>query len=93
MKTIYNLPFSTVFAIASFSLGTLLFTCYMLSKSEDLLLFGFFYVIGAVFFNTIILFHLIYELITTKEKYEILLQIVILLSNIPIAILYLTIIF
>jgi hypothetical protein len=93
MKTINNLPFSTVFAIACFTIGTLLFASYMLFKSDDLLILGFFYVIGALFFNTIILFHLIYELITSKEKYEILLQIVILLSNIPIAILYLTIIF
>lgn len=92
MKTI-KLSFSTLFAIGSFVIGTLLFVLYQVSKNDIILLSGCLYVLLASLFNGLLLLHLIYELLFFNQKEETFIKILILLSNIPIACLYFTLLF
>ncbi len=90
-----NLPFSTKVAIVSFVLGTLLFLGYFVIDDEFLImLYGFFYVIIAIIINLLLLIYLLYKWLENPlAKKEISNQVLILLVNIPIAILYFVIIF
>lgn len=85
-----KLSFSTLFAIGSFLIGTLLFITFQITKEESLLFVGLFYVLFALFFNSIILSYLLNEFIFYPNKEETAIKILILLSNIPIAYLYFT---
>ncbi|MES2810851.1 MAG: hypothetical protein V4670_00140 [Bacteroidota bacterium] len=87
---INNVSFSTLFAIGTFTIETLLFLFYQISKFETLLFVGFAFLLLAILFNGMILFHLVYELIISPEKEETAIKILIVLSNIPIAYLYFT---
>ena len=94
MRT-YNLHFSTSLALISFIIGTLLFGCHFLDNYNDrLMIFGLFYLIFAIIINLIVFFYLIMQLVVDIENQEQnFIRILILLSNIPIALLYIHIIF
>lgn len=88
-KQINQVSFSTRFAICCFVIGTILFFAYKIIPNEGLLVTGFIYVIAAVFFNLLILVGLLYEFATIpEERTENAIRILILLSNIPIAVMY-----
>ena len=96
METYFlNLPISTKIAFISFTIGTLLFgTYFLIPRSENLLFIGLFYTLIAIFVNGIMFLKLIYDWITNPTKrYSIEKQGLVLLANIPIAILYFFIIF
>ncbi|WP_310381620.1 hypothetical protein [Flavobacterium sp.] len=86
--------FSTEIAITTFAIGTILFLLYYIfpNKSE-LLITGLFYIFFAVLVNGILLLILLYHYIILPNQREfIAIKIMILISNIPIATLYLYII-
>ncbi|WP_295338233.1 hypothetical protein [Flavobacterium sp.] len=86
--------FTTYLALGSFSVGTLLFLAYMLNPNSTLIKIGFCYVMFALLVNTIALISLIIDLLLHWENREqIAIKILILLANLPIAFLYLNIIF
>lgn len=85
-----KISFSTLFALGSFCIGTLLFLMFQITKSESLLLIGLGYVLLAIFFNSILLLYLFYEFVFKSKKEETAIKILILVSNIPIAYLYFT---
>ncbi|WP_395060393.1 hypothetical protein [Flavobacterium sp.] len=92
MKNINQIPFTTLFAFGSFAFGTIFFISYMKFQNENILLFGFLYVLAAIFFNLIILINLISQLLTIRgERANTFIKILIVLSNIPIALTYLII--
>ena len=88
--TFLKLPFSTKMALISFAIGTLLFIGFFSIKNNETLIFiGFYYIIIASIINILMLLKLFYDwLENPSEKYSISKQILILLANIPIAILY-----
>lgn len=92
METKYqfkDLPFSTQLAIISFGIGTLLFLSYSLFPKFHILAFiGYIYLIMAFFINTIVFFYLIYLFFKENNTEDIIIRILILLANIPIAFLY-----
>lgn len=93
METIQDFrhfSFSTRLAVLSFAFGTLIFGLYfVLPENDGILVLGLCYVIFAVFFNSAVLLNLLYQLLTLpSEREEIIIKILIVLSNIPIAILY-----
>lgn len=94
METINHLnytSFSTKIALYSFAIGTSIFLLHLIVPNEDsVLLLGLFFVLFALLFNGIVFLNLIYTLITDSENREhTVIQILILLANIPIASLYL----
>ena len=82
--------FSTYLALLSFSMGTLLFVLHLIFPTEDgILILGFFYVLFAILINSLSLLHLCYLFITEPEDRKTnAFRILILLANIPIALLY-----
>ena len=94
MKT-NSLHFSTWLAILSFSIGTLLLGCYFLNTSKEVLLVpGLCYLIFSFVINLIVLFYLLMQLVVDIENQEKnFIRILILISNIPITLLYMYIIF
>ncbi len=93
METINHfnyLSFSTKIAVYSFGIGTSIFLLHLIApEEEDILIIGLLFVIAATLFNSIIFLNLIYTLITDFENREhTVIQILILLANIPIAALY-----
>ena len=93
MKNINQIPFTTLFAFGSFVIGTIFFLSCLIFPSEILLMFGFIYVFGAFCFNLLILINLLYQLVTIRgERLNTFIKILIVLSNIPIALIYLIII-
>lgn len=94
MHTINNVSFSTKFAIGSFAIGTLLLLTYLTTRDGILLYIGLVYVIGALVLNSIIALMLLYELLVKKEeREETAIRLFILLSNLPIAYFYMTLVF
>lgn len=85
-----KISFSTLFAMGSFLIGTLLFLSFQLTKNESLIIIGLCYVLLAILFNSILLLHLLYEFAFKSKKEETAIKILIVLSNIPIAYLYFT---
>ena len=86
--------FTTYLALGSFGVGTLLFLAYMLHPNPTLIYIGFWYVLCAVLVNAIALISLIIELLLHWENREqIAIKMLIMLANLPIAFLYLNIIF
>ena len=95
METYFlNLPISTKIAFISFTIGTLLFGSYFIIPDTDNLVYiGLFYTLTALTINGILFLKLVYNWITDPtNRYSIGKQILVLLANIPIAILYLFII-
>jgi hypothetical protein len=82
--------FSTYLAITSFSFGTLILLCYMLFPNKSgILIVGFFYVLFASLFNGIVLLNLLYRFcIYPNDREALAIKMLIMLANIPIAILY-----
>lgn len=85
---------STQVALVSFGIGTLLFITHLLLPHWDGIIFtGLVYIALAFFINSLVLFYLLYCYIVFtafREFYAI--KILIVLGNIPIAMLYLLII-
>ncbi|MGL2967561.1 hypothetical protein [Flavobacterium sp. XGLA_31] len=81
---------STYIAMGSFCIGTmLLFLRLTMPNEESLLFIGFFYVLFAILINSLVLLNLCYQfIITPNERKTIAIRILILLANIPIALLY-----
>ncbi|RZJ63224.1 MAG: hypothetical protein EOO50_17355 [Flavobacterium sp.] len=84
--------FSTWIAFISFAIGTVLFGAHQLGLgSDNLIVFGFVYVIIAALFNLLVLLNLI--LLFAKEhdyRRYFAIKILILLANIPVVFFYLT---
>ena len=85
-----KLPISTKIALISFTIGSLLFGAFFLIPSSDNLIFiGLFYTLLALTLNGIVILKLIYNWITDKEnRNSTAKQGLVILANIPIAILY-----
>jgi hypothetical protein len=87
--------FSTKLAFVSFAIGTLLVALQkMLPFNIEIIVMGFIYLLFAIFVNAIMLFNLLYHfIIFPKQREYTAIQILILLVNIPIAYLYILIVF
>jgi hypothetical protein len=83
--------YSTELAIGTFAIGTLLFLLYYVFPNKtELIMTGIYYILLAFFTNGLTLLYLLYLLIVLPiQRENIIIKILILLSNIPIAILYL----
>ena len=90
INQIKKLAFSTQVAVYSFLMGTLLFLLsFPFYENEFIYPIGILYVILATFINLMILIWLLYYLIVNKnERQEIVIEILVLLINIPIALAY-----
>lgn len=92
METNYqfkDLPFSTQLAIVSFGFGTiLLVTHFIFPNYFPILVFGYIYLILAILINTLTFFYLVYLFSKETNVEDLIIRILILLSNIPIAFLY-----
>jgi hypothetical protein len=89
---IENSP-TTKIAFSSFIIGTLLFVLYITTKEEGLLLLGFLYTLIAVVVNLIVFFFLCYNLIVNFQNCkQIILEMGIVIANIPIVILYISLV-
>lgn len=82
--------FSTYLAIVSFSFGTLLLLFHLVCPRVLLILIiGLYYVVFAVLINFLALLVLCYQFLAKPQEREtVAIRILILLSNIPIALLY-----
>jgi len=82
--------FSTYLALGSFGVGTFILLLYLLFPDATVLLFvGFFYVLIASLINGLVLLNLLYRFCIYPYDREILaIKMLIMLANIPIAILY-----
>lgn len=98
MKTIDNKLFEEIrsieLAVGTLIISTVLFAFYMISnESSNILVIASPFVVSIVFLNAVMLFHLIDNFIRWhKQRKDIVIKILILLSNIPIALLYYSII-
>lgn len=89
-----NLYPTTKLMLFSLITGTLLFILHQLFPNvEEIFVIGFFYVIGITIINLFALLHLLFEMVNTKQMEIYFIRILILLSNIPIALFYMYIIF
>ena len=90
LKLFQKLSFTTQLAIVSFALGTILFLLPLIGfKDETILIIGLYYVLAAIVINGIAFIALFLQFLTTNEnRDEISIRILILLANIPIAIVY-----
>ena len=94
MEVIYDFKrfsSSTQLALSCFFIGTLLLVAFFLFPENDgIIITGLFFVIFAIFFNGIVLINLLYQWATIPDEREnTAVKLLILLSNIPIALLYL----
>lgn len=87
--------FSTYLAIGSFGIGTLLFLLHFALPEYGLLYFiGYFYLILAFFINLLVFLNLLFlYFIKPNEREDLTIKMLIMLANIPIALLYLYIVF
>lgn len=85
---------STELAIGSFIVSTILFVLYIVTNANpNILIVAFPFVASAIVLNSIMLFHLIDKYIElTEQRKDIAVKILILLSNIPVTILYYSIV-
>ena len=94
MKTIDRKLFEEIrsieLAVGSFIISTVLFTFYMISnENSNILVIASPFVVSVLFLNTVMFFHLMDNFIRRHEqRKDTGIQILILLSNIPIALLY-----
>ncbi|WP_284653348.1 hypothetical protein [Flavobacterium terrisoli] len=89
-KTETSGRFSTYLAIGSFAIGTLILLLYLLFQDNGyLLIIGFFYVLFASLFNGLVLLNLLYRFcIYPNDRETLAIKMLIMIANIPIAILY-----
>lgn len=82
--------FSTYLAMGSFAGGTIILLLYTLfPEKTGLIVLGFFYVLFASLFNGVVLLNLLYRFCIYPNDREVLaIKMLIMLANIPIAILY-----
>ncbi|CAM4100908.1 hypothetical protein FLJU110815_16810 [Flavobacterium jumunjinense] len=93
-KIISDRNLAKLLALLSFSIGTFLLVLFYITKNEIIIIIGFYYVITALLFNSIVFINLIFNLIVYKTMYWFQLKSTfILLLNIPITLLYLKIVF
>ena len=94
INQIQKLAFSTQVAVYSFLIGTVLFLLsFPLHRHELIYSIGLLFVYLATFINLMVLIWLLYYLIVNKyERQQIVIEILILLTNIPIALAYFLII-
>jgi len=86
--------FTTYLALGSFGVGSLLFFAFMFHPNPPLIYIGICYVICALLVNTLAFISLIIELLLHWDNREqIAIKMFIMLANLPIAFLYLNIIF
>lgn len=87
--------FSTYQALTSFGIGTAILLLHLAFRDNfEIMALGFFFLIGAFLLNLITLVYLLWLMIPYWHDRETLtIRIFILLSNIPIAFLYLNIVF
>jgi len=85
---------STELAIGSFIVSTILFVLYIVTNANPtILIVAFPFVASAIILNSIMLFHLIDKFIElTGQRKDIAVKILILLSNIPVTMLYYSIV-
>jgi hypothetical protein len=85
---------STELTIGSLIICSLFFALFVLVKDNSyILIVGFLFTVAALFLNAIMLFHLVASFISLPNQRDYIgRKILILLSNIPIALLYYTII-
>lgn len=97
MKTIDNKLFEEIrsieLAVGTLIISTVLFAFYMISnESSNILVIASPFVVSIVFLNAVMLFHLMGNFIKQHEqRKDTGIKILILLSNIPIALLYFSI--
>jgi len=92
IRKILRLPLWT--AGISFALGTILLLIYLINKDNYVMILGFIYVAGATIVNIVVLFVLlILSNILTEYRRQILEATAVMLLNIPVAIIYIFIIF
>lgn len=85
--------FSTQLALGSFSFGTVLLFAHLIKPNGELVFVGFLYTFMAVIVNFIVLLKLFFLFLTQKNHQEYFaVKILILLSNIPIAFVYIKIV-
>ncbi len=89
-KDFLKLPLAIQMAIVSFSIGTFILLLHFVLKNSDLvIIIGIYYLVIAFIVNGIMLLKLIFDWVTeSKNRKSTLLQITILLINIPIAFFY-----
>ena len=94
-KTYYKWAFSNELTIGSFAMGTLLLLTHKAKPQENMIyIIGLYYVIFVIAINSImLLYHIFLSFILPDERENLALKIIILLCNIPIAILYYNFIF
>jgi hypothetical protein len=93
-KIISDGNLAKLLALLSFSIGTLFLVLFCITRNEIIIIIGFYYVITAILFNSIVFINLIFNLIVYKTMYWFQLKSTfILLINIPITLLYLKIVF
>ncbi|MDI9310288.1 MAG: hypothetical protein QM535_08730 [Limnohabitans sp.] len=85
-----DFPFSTQLALASFTIGTMLFIGFKFLHLDFLVIVGIYFILFAAICNSLVAIYLIYELFTKKNKMETAIKLIILLSNIPITIIYIS---
>lgn len=92
-----NIKFSTAGKytfLISLGLGTFLFLLFLITGNDLLLVYGFMYVIFAILVNvTVLVCELLVFLMDISERKDSGNSVLLLLANIPIAILYLLVIF
>ena len=92
MKTFFTYRLNRIairIALASFSIGTLLFLIHLANPNSSIEILGFSFILSAIFINVILLLALIIQgLIHHKDFEEHISTIVLVLLNIPITILY-----
>lgn len=90
LKQFKALPFSTQLMLICFTIGTLLLALYFIfPKQAILFLIGYVYVLIAILVNFFTLLYLLIQLLQNWENAEIIIiRILILLINIPIAAFY-----
>ena len=86
--------FSSLLALVSFVIGTLFLLLHLLfPKVVQIIFAGYIYILLAILINTCTLLYLLYEFAVYRFYREtIAIKILILLANIPIALLYLNIV-
>lgn len=89
-KDFLKLPLAIQMAIVSFSIGTFILLLHFVLKNSDLvIIIGIYYLVIAFIVNGLMLLKLIFDWVTeSKNRKSTLLQITILLINIPIAFFY-----
>ncbi|MEE9348522.1 MAG: hypothetical protein V3U80_00580 [Flavobacteriaceae bacterium] len=81
-------------AIASFVIGTFFLISYAITHIEGIAVFGYFYLLAAIFINLIIALVLfVFSVTNTENRTKNLKTIGVMLFNIPIAYLYVIIVF